>query len=724
MPRIVDSIFVQLGYIVDPSGLRAADTSMVGMQSRLGGIAAGLTTVVTLFAGLGAAAYGSGSAAEQAFVKLRTQVGDSAESVDRVRINMRSFSKETGQGLADLTNGFFALRSAGIEATKATEISEISSKAAAAQFGRASDISDLIGRVVTIYGDQVEPEKIADQFAASIRYGLFRDAGDLAANAPNVLPIAQQLGVSFGETMAALSSLSLVLPTASQASTSLRGILTEFLNPTAQARVVFEQFGITADQVRSKLDEGGIIQTLQWLWEALGQDQEQLGKIIERTEALNGALVLVGENAARARDIETELAKATGLVNEAFEIQSETTTFKLQVMMNKLSLTLERVFVAGAPLVDFLSDLPDELVLAVAGFTALQAVFMMFSMGAGGGLLGVMAKGIARLILFIFGKSAATIADTAATTTNVAAQRAYTGAMLTGRVPATRAATAATRTNTVATNINTVAAGRGRLAIIGRTAAMLGSVAATAALTSGMVIGKIASLSWVVSLFAAKGILIAVKLAVGGLIAAITALGLPVIAVIAAVVALGIAFYIFRDQVKEVVGFLLRWLRSNWPLLGVIFIGPWALVGRAIWGIRDQILDTFQSIWNGAVYWFGRITGFIGGVFNWIGDRFDEWVAQPIWRFMDWAGNLVGNWAGGPPDRTDEYRRRIELRNAVPVGATHFQHAPAQNSVNIDSVNVNVEHGDSTEIAKNVGTALEEESRHITTSVTTGRPTR
>ena len=54
---------------------------------------------------------------------------------------------------------------------------------------------------------------------------------------------------------------------------------------------------------------------------------------------------------------------------------------------------------------------------------------------------------------------------------------------------------------------------------------------------------------------------------------------------------------------------------------------------------------------------------------------------------------------------------------SVPVGASFGVPAPVQSSVRVDNINVNVEHGDSAEIAANVGSALTDEARNISTTL-------
>ena len=786
MPKILDSFWIKVGYFVDTHGLNDADRVMSGLGSRIGGIAAGLTTVATLAAGLGAAAYSAGSAAEQAFTRLQTQIGLTADQSARARTALRGYSRETGQSLANLAEGYFALESAGLGAAKSMEITEIAARAAAAQFGAGSDISRLLGGVLTVYPD-LQAEKAADQFAAAIRYGNIKSAGELATAIPTLLSMTDPLGVTFGETLAAVASLTLVFPDATRAVTGLRGVLNEFLNPTAQARDVLAEFGLTADDLRATLDEQGIIKTLQWLWEVIGQDAETMAKLIERSEGLQAALTLVGAQAERFVEIEKGVINASGLVNEAFEIQSETATTKLSIAMNKLSLRLEAVWHQMAGVVDVITSLPDTVLLLLAAMTALQAVLIVFTTGGGGGILGIMFKSLLWVARGFFIDTAATNVNTAAKIRNFIAQRLLFGWVIRAifsrkaSAVATATDTAATAASTTATTADT-AARRGfiattfgaiaatvrwtfskivdiavstahRTAIIATTAATWAAAAAKTAVT-------VATWAWNVALAAGRGLLVLTSVAAvflsgtlaGTTIAMLAAkaavwllnfalYAMPIIGWIGLLVAAILALVVFRKQVLAVVKFLLGWLRENWPLILFPFTGPFAIILRVIWGFRSQILSIFQSLLQDLLSFLRRvwpwlIAPLLGplGVFLHVLFRFRDnvlGVFKAIWSgATSWIGKIgdylgrVAWWVGLGPSPSERARLAAPGVGAVPVGAAGVAGGGSTSSVNIDSVNVNVEHGDAAEIAANMSNAISEEARNLAVTSTAGQPLR
>ena len=885
MAKILDSVWIKIGMLVDSTGLRKLDGSMDRLGSRIGGVAAGLTTVATLFAGLGAAAYSAGAASEKAFTRLETQIGLTTEQATRARRELRGMSRVSGAPLANLANAYFALESAGLGAAKSMQITELAAKGATAQYGASSDIAELLSRSSTLYPD-MDPRRAMDQFAAAITYGNIPNAAELTRTAPRILLMSQALGISFGEAMSALSSLSLVMPNVTEAVTSLRGVLSEMMNPTAQARKIFEDYGITVEQVRKIIDERGIIKGIQWLYEAIGRNDEALAKIIERTEGYNAALAFVGPNAQRFVQIQDEVTRANGNLAEAFDRELMSPTTQITITMNKLTLALEDVWNKGfGPIVVQLTKLPEHVMLAVAAFAALQAVLVVFTMGGSAGVFGSMFKllklliqlfriktyvlivnkiamvanfivmrlligsiwglirvlylaiaalvrftatvvrhlvvGAAKLTLWIaqtvaivawriavLAARTALLLFRAVTILAIAATKAWALAVLLVRsallrvvlaqlaaiavsilhraaiIAATIAIVAwrvavwlarsallrwtlakiahivvaaahraamiaatiaivAWRVAALAANIalvrwtaskiaNIVAAIAHRAAIVATTAATWLGTAATWAVTAAtwawnaaMTVGRglvvllgLGALLLSGKLSIATVALLAAKAAVWLLNLALYAI--PIIGWIGALVAVGIALYIFRDQVLSVVRFVLGWLKSNWPLLLWILMGPFSLIYWALWKKRDQIVGVFQSIWEGAVHWFGQIASFVGRVFGWIGDRFAQ-VFGPIQQVVGGLGQLFGNIPGIGAFGNQGVRAGL---SSVPVGAAITAAAPVQSSVRVDNINVNLEHGDSAEIAANVGGAIEDTARNVAVTASAGTPLR
>ena len=60
----------------------------------------------------------------------------------------------------------------------------------------------------------------------------------------------------------------------------------------------------------------------------------------------------------------------------------------------------------------------------------------------------------------------------------------------------------------------------------------------------------------------------------------------------------GALIWKFRRQIVGALKTALSWIKSNWPLLVGILLGPFGIVGALVWKFRDQILGAFQDVWD------------------------------------------------------------------------------------------------------------------------------
>lgn len=192
----------------------------------------------------------------------------------------------------------------------------------------------------------------------------------------------------------------------------------------------------------------------------------------------------------------------------------------------------------------------------------------------------------------------------------------------------------------------------------------------------------VAIYSWVASLFAAEG-------ALAPLAATITALEIPVLAVIAVLAALGIAAYELYKHWDAVWGFIkqiaadawhfiydnvlhpimqafsdvVSWITSHWELLAAILLAPFAPVIAIVILFRAHIIDAFEAVGRAVmavIDWFRRLPGdivralgdFVATIFhallsaiNWIetnlGAPLRSWFVALPSRIVTWLGDLV-----------------------------------------------------------------------------------
>lgn len=107
----------------------------------------------------------------------------------------------------------------------------------------------------------------------------------------------------------------------------------------------------------------------------------------------------------------------------------------------------------------------------------------------------------------------------------------------------------------------------------------------------------------------------------------------PPVGIVIALVAAGVAAYVFRDQIKDAFGKIYAaikenlqkawdWLKSNWPEVATLISGPFAPVvalATNAFGIRDALLGAFGEAKD-------KVSGAVGDIAGAIGDGFDSAV--------------------------------------------------------------------------------------------------
>ena len=70
------------------------------------------------------------------------------------------------------------------------------------------------------------------------------------------------------------------------------------------------------------------------------------------------------------------------------------------------------------------------------------------------------------------------------------------------------------------------------------------------------------------------------------------------------------------DTVTDALWRAWNWIKSNWPLLASILLGPFGIVGALIWKFRDEIIGAFVSIKDGIIGAWQAVVDFIMDKFN------------------------------------------------------------------------------------------------------------
>ncbi len=180
---------------------------------------------------------------------------------------------------------------------------ESSLKLSSGTGANAAQTLNLLSKTTTVYGLSANDAAItASKLNQVVEQGV-TTFSELASSAPDVIPVAQSLGISLDEALASIAGLTRVSPSTAEATTGLASLLSAIAGQGAQAQKEISELGIQFDA--NTVRANGLNAELRKLIEATGGNQEVLKRIIPDQLAFRTAIALTG---AASEGVESTLA--------------------------------------------------------------------------------------------------------------------------------------------------------------------------------------------------------------------------------------------------------------------------------------------------------------------------------------------------------------------------------------------------------------------------------
>lgn len=241
---------------------------------------------------------------EQAMANVKAIAQPTIEQFEKLRIKAIEIGYTTRFSAKEAADGMIILAQAGLSATEVLDSMENVAHLATATMFDLKGTAELVTTVMRSWGYEADRTKeIVDTLATSINASRLTMEGLVTAMS-YVSGIAPQINLSLKETTGMLGLLSNRGLNASIAATSLRGLLSELLNPTDRFIRMLEKTGVTLQEVNPNLRSvNEILETLR----VAGWDATETFKAFERRVA-NGAAILIS-NADTLKDLTERMYK-------------------------------------------------------------------------------------------------------------------------------------------------------------------------------------------------------------------------------------------------------------------------------------------------------------------------------------------------------------------------------------------------------------------------------
>lgn len=573
-------LMLKIGGKVDGSLKTACSTAdknlaALGKTAKTAGkIAVGaMVAAATAAATLGTAAVKSAAEYEAQLANVSTLLtGTEAEVAARtaeIGDQVLEISNRTGVATADLTDGMYQVVSAFGDSADAAAILETAAKSAAAGNATTTDSINLLSAVTKGYGDTSAEavQQAADLAFATVRLGQ-TSFPELAAGMGKVIPLASTLGLEQEQLWGAMATLTGVTGSTAEVVTQMKATMQAFLSPSKNMQAALKNMGYESGQ--ALLESKGLQGSLDALKDAVGGNELAFAGLFSSVEAQTAVLAMAGNQAENLTSKTAEMYEATGAANTAFERQTNSLKYDIQMIKNLGANFLTQL---GTNILPYVREFAEAALPVVS--EALEKI--------GGYMTGTIIPAAETAVKWISEHRTLILALAAGIATAVAAYKAY------------------------------------KVAITAYNAVMAVYKVVTAASATGT--------------FTLAG--------------AMTALNLPVLAVVAAIglaVAAGILIYKNWDKIKakavelgakisevwgniktgvsEAVANLVSAFQSNFPLLSAYLSGWWESVSAAwenVKAIFANIIDFVQNVfagnwsaaWDNIVAIFGNVFGMI-----------------------------------------------------------------------------------------------------------------
>lgn len=337
-------LMLKIGGKVDGSLKTACSTAdknlaALGKTAKTAGkIAAGaMVAAATAVATLGTAAVKSAAEYEAQLANVSTLLtGTEAEVAARtaeIGDQVLEISNRTGVATADLTDGMYQVVSAFGDSADAAAILETAAKSAAAGNATTTDSINLLSAVTKGYGDTSAEavQQAADLAFATVRLGQ-TSFPELAAGMGKVIPLASTLGLEQEQLWGAMATLTGVTGSTAEVVTQMKATMQAFLSPSKNMQAALKNMGYESGQ--ALLESKGLQGSLDALKDAVGGNELAFAGLFSSVEAQTAVLAMAGNQAENLTSKTAEMYEATGAANTAFERQTNTLAYDIQMIKN------------------------------------------------------------------------------------------------------------------------------------------------------------------------------------------------------------------------------------------------------------------------------------------------------------------------------------------------------------------------------------------------------
>lgn len=307
---------------------------------------------------------------ERELASINTLLVNAQVPIERYRDQLVQLSVESSKDLIDLTQGLYQTVSAGIPAIEgaagAFELLVQAQKAAVA--GNATtrqSVNALITTVKAYEATGITAAEASDKLFTTVRLGR-TTFEELSSTIGRILGITANFGLSLDESLAAVATITRVIPSTAESITQLRALIRGIVRPAKQVSNLLadinERTGAQLEFSAKALREQGLSGIIEQILEVTGGDPDILARLFPNVRALGGAAVLTASTFRDFIDAIDQMGNSADASSVALKKVENTLQEQSRILRSRFQKVLIEIGEKSFPLIkDALVDIGNFL---------------------------------------------------------------------------------------------------------------------------------------------------------------------------------------------------------------------------------------------------------------------------------------------------------------------------------------------------------------------------
>lgn len=275
--------------------------------------------------------------------------GDLSRTMQAYGQDLKNLSVETNTSLKELNDGLYDAISAGVDTGRVMDFMSVASKSAAGGFTDVKTAVNGLTSIMNSYKYSVDDAlKVSDEMALAVKVGK-TTMGELGASIGRVASVAANFGVTSGDLLAGVATITKAGVSTDEAVTAVRALLVSIASPAKDAKLALKSLQEKVPQAErlrftiESLQNEGLLGFFNKLIKLTGGNADALNELIgSNIRAASGFFNLAQQADAfnqTSREMQ-ELNAAGSLTLRNFGTRAETAAFKLGQMKKEMSVLL------------------------------------------------------------------------------------------------------------------------------------------------------------------------------------------------------------------------------------------------------------------------------------------------------------------------------------------------------------------------------------------------